>query len=432
MYEICVHKSALMQSMTRVIARGSYRYFQGVVRAPNVFSLIDKFERRYSTHLNDNQRAYRRKLGIGNARLYLHPLRTLKGRKNLELQWVVLLTEGDHPAFGQEKVFDLRDKKTRLVFDERFEAVRHTKDGKQIWSWQLVPETFEREKEKITQAIRLHRPDTEIMRIVMGWYHLPGFKKIRDQVGHFTAVARAEWRRSRRGNTACPAVKSRAGGYLRLMPRHEVPLNYVVDRMLAGETPFADGWMKTNKELRQKSGKKDEALRARMAAAAKKKPSELVRVEAEDAAIIALFEKGSVPITLLETDQKCERKMAHACPKTTGWAWQPGEREWLESWFQILDPRSKEERCEEAIFEANIQVKREFEDVQSDPLAEMEQGILPLFRHSQPPLRQQDHSYPNYATRAPSSDGHLETLETANYVSSTNAAGDCSRFPKSL
>jgi len=366
---ICIHKSGCMQQMLNYISRGSTRYFQGIVSAKSAVQFVEKFDQKYATGLDKDQRAYRKKnYGQASARLMLHPL---QDEDAPTLQWICFLSEGDHPALEEEAILNGDDKRSRLVFDRRFEAIQYTAKGAgKSWTWRMTKDALAVQKQKIIDAIRRPRGDEgEIRQLIMSLYKLPGFHGIRGDVAQLTSLAHGEWQRSWRKGDRCPYVKSRAGGYLRRIPIHEVPLEDVIDRMLAGYKPFAEEWVKTKerkplaeewvktKERKPRRSEKEEARarKIRVARAAKKTPAQLIE---------------------MRSGYDWQAAQDGFIPAMIGWAWKRGERERLEKWFRTLDCRSDSERRAEAIFEAEIRAERKAEDALFDPPRDIMQMIL--------------------------------------------------------
>lgn len=250
-----------MQSMALHAARGYCKHFGGKVHAERVADLIERFDDLYNTGHSPKQRHTRKKRGGANAALFVFPT-----YQTLDFEWRVLLTGGTHVALEREKVFDLRDKKTRVTFDSnRFELLQlMAKGAKPSWTWRMTQNVFDDYKTSVEVAIR-HRgqdKDRELKNLISTFYALPGFRGVRSQVAGLFAHIHREWGRFKKDGR-CPYVGTRPGGYLRYIERHTVPLDAVVDRMTSGLTPFDPSWVYTGNPRRKAQAEAraaDEAL----------------------------------------------------------------------------------------------------------------------------------------------------------------------------
>lgn len=247
MTEVCVHKAGVMQSMALHTARGYCHHFGGNIRADRLAGLIERFEDLYNTGHSPKQRHTRKKRGEANAALFVFPV-----YMSMDFAWRVLLTEGTHLAFEREKVFDLRDKRNRVTFDsERFELLQlMAKGAKPSWTWRMTQSVFNDYKTGVDLAIRHRSSDQDLKILIKTFYSLPGFRGVRSQVAGLFAHIHREWGRIKKDGP-CPYVGHRPGGYLRYIPRHTVPLDAVVDRMMDGLTPFDPSWVYTGNPRRK-------------------------------------------------------------------------------------------------------------------------------------------------------------------------------------
>lgn len=112
------YKTLLMQRLLDAVRHGYHHYTSGQVPAEKALAFCQKFAERYDVALNRDQRAYRKRLGKGNARLVLADL-----AKSGVLHWFLLVSEGDHPARQQEPLRDALDSSTRIRVDD-YELLR--------------------------------------------------------------------------------------------------------------------------------------------------------------------------------------------------------------------------------------------------------------------------------------------------------------------
>ncbi len=180
-------------------ARNGYlRYTIGTCAASKVFALVNKFELMYLTGADKNQRFRQRQSGIAPARLQLY-----ERAQGEPLIWVLLVHEhGENPAQKLEKLICLEDRKTRLEI-AGLELVRRDDAGKLRWTWQMTSDLEQTFRARIIHAIRA-RDHRELSAVQHELWRLPGFNRVRHQVGKAAALARNEWARTRRNNEPWP------------------------------------------------------------------------------------------------------------------------------------------------------------------------------------------------------------------------------------
>lgn len=226
---VYVHKAGIMQDMLRHIAKGYVWYFHGTVHVTKAEQFAAKMSAHYAVRLTAIQRANRKARGLANARLFLYPR-----HDRFEFEYVVLLTDGAHPARDVERLRSVTDKRSRLIFDERFEALILPAAGSvPRWTWRLTPEAFEAQVTAVKIAVRKRDDDTDIRRVISGIYAMPGFRGLRQQMAALLRLLQGEWKRVR-DTAACPYASTKLKGYLRLVDIQLVPLNDAVRRIAAG------------------------------------------------------------------------------------------------------------------------------------------------------------------------------------------------------
>jgi len=224
---VYVHKSGIMQDILRHIAKGYVWYIRGAVPAERVVSVATKLGVKFQTEMNASRRAYRKAQGKANARLFLHPVRADS------FEFVLLLTDGEHAGRTAERFQAVTDKRCRLVFDDRFEAIRMPgAGGAPRWTWRLTDEAYDAYGAAVRLAVR-KTDEAEIRRVISLIYGMPGFRGLRRQMVGLLKLLHAEWKRAGKGES-CPYVSTKPKGYLRLIDIRTIPLDDVVARIAAG------------------------------------------------------------------------------------------------------------------------------------------------------------------------------------------------------
>ncbi|BAZ94618.1 uncharacterized protein FOKN1_2241 [Thiohalobacter thiocyanaticus] len=220
--QIYLHKSIVMQRLLDAVCRGYVRHTAGVVPAHKAPRLAEKFAQCYSVHRNANQRAYARRKGQANARLFI----LVNSEAPTQLLWWLLATEGEGAVHGLERLRHARNARGRVRVGDDYELIRRTrrrdKGGGAVWSWRMTRECYSQWRERIIQASR-RSVSTEINRAVRSLYRTPGYSGVRDQVGKLIALARSEWRR-RHGNADALMLAPKLG-YVDRLPDSTVLLS---------------------------------------------------------------------------------------------------------------------------------------------------------------------------------------------------------------
>lgn len=230
-----VHKTTLMHDVLRLIGHGYQEHFGGRVHASKAVRFVEKMDVEYGVLARPAQRSYRHRMGRANASIFVHPLRDTE-----HFGWFILLTPGDHIAREREALKDVKEKKGRLRFDERFEAIKTPREGgRPVWTWRLLQTTYDGYTAQITTAIRTRKNDDELRSIIHSMEGLPGFNGVNKQRAGIIKHIHREWGRTR--NTPfCPYVGKYPRGFVgtfRTPPK--LPLAVVSQRVLDGERPFA-------------------------------------------------------------------------------------------------------------------------------------------------------------------------------------------------
>jgi hypothetical protein len=189
--EIFKSKTALMQRVADWVRVGYNHWTMGNVQRKKAHDLVRKFNRNYFVMQNKNERFQAKKLGDGCASLLLWE--SAPG----VLTWVLLVSNGEHPAHHMEKLRNAHEPSSRLALTG-YELVRHTRSGssKPSWTWRMQISNYEAWRIRVIQTCR-NGNDQKIRQTIHSLYHTPGFSQCRSQVGKLMALFKAEWARSR-------------------------------------------------------------------------------------------------------------------------------------------------------------------------------------------------------------------------------------------
>jgi len=194
-------KRSAMQRMTDYARYGYHHFVTGLVPVEKLAPLVSKFTRYYQVHADKNARHRARAKGEGSAYLLLY-----SDPKSDRVQFILMVTDGDHPAHKLEKLKDLREPGTRLTLTS-YELVRQTRSGsdKPVLTWRMTKDNYEAWRERIRKTVRT-KGDKAVTEMLNSLVRSPGFSGIRAQVKKLGQLFRVEWKRSRHRNERAPAV----------------------------------------------------------------------------------------------------------------------------------------------------------------------------------------------------------------------------------
>ena len=98
-----------MQRIQQLAIRRYHWYTSGEVPYKKALKLVAKFDELYGISCNENQRTYRRKKGIANAKLLMH----IKPNSQVFLWWL-LVTDGKGVVHSNEILHLVHESKKRL------------------------------------------------------------------------------------------------------------------------------------------------------------------------------------------------------------------------------------------------------------------------------------------------------------------------------
>lgn len=175
-YEIFTHKTDLMRALQIAVSRSGYtRYTRGKIKPKKAKILIYKFEDRYGISLTKQQRWYRKKKGEAQACLYL-----LQEKNDTDIQFFLLVSDGDGPVVDLETLYDFTSKEHRLVLDG-FEFLRVAKKGGQRWTWRMTSDRYMNLRKKVEKYVKQKR-EKDIEQCVFELRVTPPFPECNRQV----------------------------------------------------------------------------------------------------------------------------------------------------------------------------------------------------------------------------------------------------------
>ncbi len=233
---VFAHKVGTMQAIVTAITRGYGWHFGGMVAPAKAPRLAERFGELYLTGLTEDQRGHRRRRGQGNARLFMHPSYITP-----EVQWWVLLTEGEHPARKAEAkgLAPVGEPRRRVAMLGQFEALQTPREGGPArWTWQMTRGFHDGLRGRFSELIRHRRDDRELSQALRTLHRLPGFNGVRRQVIELRHQVEGEWKRVRGTGEACPLPPG-FQPFVRRKSYRTVPLEVVCGRMAAGLPPYS-------------------------------------------------------------------------------------------------------------------------------------------------------------------------------------------------
>ena len=213
---VILHRLSLLQRAADLVRSGHYQHAHGIVDVDRAMAWARKADRFYAVLLDRNRRSRSKARGEGSAYLLFHEVEV--GR----LLWLLLVTDGDHPAHRLERLRHALDPVQRLELFG-YELVRLTKDGsdRPVWTWRMSAETYEALRIRVIDTVR--RGDTHTVRqLIVSLYRSAGFRGVRSQMGKTVALLRSEWKR-RQGEEPMPRLP-RLLPYVQRLRIETVPL----------------------------------------------------------------------------------------------------------------------------------------------------------------------------------------------------------------
>lgn len=186
------HRSVYLQRVQDYVRNDYYHYITGVSSADKWPALVTKFQGLYAIDRDKKQRYRCKQQGIGNAVLLAHQ----PDRKNV-IHWILLVSDGIHPAHQHEKMKNTYEKSERITFEwAGYELIRI--EG--CWSWRMTAEHKEFWEKRIVKAAA-HTVLSDAMRmarqIIYSLSRVPGFKGTRRDAFALRGSLIKEWRKKK-------------------------------------------------------------------------------------------------------------------------------------------------------------------------------------------------------------------------------------------
>ncbi len=204
---VYLYKTNLMQRLLDAVTRGYVHHTSGKVPLGKAQRFADKLAQRYGVDRNANQRAYAKRQGKTNARLFM-----LAYEQSDDLDWWLLVTPGSGQVHDEERLDLATDRRRRIRIKDDYELVRNprkkNRGGGQAWTWRMTYACDASWRARLMQACRASstRSITEAMQSLR---RVPGFSGIRQQAQELLGFSHRELRR-RHGNGELP------GGAIRI------------------------------------------------------------------------------------------------------------------------------------------------------------------------------------------------------------------------
>lgn len=189
--EIFKSKTGFMQRICDWVRVGYFYWTMGNVSHNKAKHLVRKFQRNYFVAQDKNQRFRAKKNGEGCAKLLLWE------SAPQQLTWVLLVSEGEHPAHQLEKLRNALEANGRISLTG-YELIRYTRvdAARPSWTWRMTAPNYEDWRLRIIRVCR-SRNVLAHRQAIFSLYHTPGFAQCRSQVGKLMYLFRGEWQRSR-------------------------------------------------------------------------------------------------------------------------------------------------------------------------------------------------------------------------------------------
>jgi hypothetical protein len=136
----------------------------------------------------------------------MHSRRSQDSAKLRTILWLLLVSDGEHPAAVVEKLWDAHAPGERIRLDG-YELVQLPRkdSAKPAWTWRMTADKYQAWRERVIEGAR--KPALRAERdITQRLYSVPGFAGIRSQVGFIVGLWRKEWKRRRAANDAFPQL----------------------------------------------------------------------------------------------------------------------------------------------------------------------------------------------------------------------------------
>lgn len=186
--------SIVMQALLDDVKNGNTRYVQGSIPVEKTERTVAVFNFNYQAFADRNERARRKRSGLGNVRAVLR-----YDSKSGKVDWWLLTTL---PEVARHTIHETDKLKDALVSTQRieingFELVRQPKIGTSQfkWTWRMSESKYQEWRDYVIKTVRSrsrHQMDVMLYQL----FSSPGFNGIRIQAGKLIALYKAEVKRA--------------------------------------------------------------------------------------------------------------------------------------------------------------------------------------------------------------------------------------------
>lgn len=175
---LITRRISFLQAIQKAAFNGYVHYTTGRVSVEKFPAFVKKINEQYLPNLTSQQN-YRRKLkGLARAKFYCYP--DEQDPSGLMIFFVIMITEGQHPAFELEQLQDLRLKKSRLIYSDYELIQKPSVDNKSHFTFKLTTESYNYYLDRLRQAVQ-SKSRNRIELIIKKLSNLSGFSGVRLQ-----------------------------------------------------------------------------------------------------------------------------------------------------------------------------------------------------------------------------------------------------------
>lgn len=227
---IFVSRTLTLQRLLDAVAHGYIMWCAGSIPALRCSQLLKKFNLNYQVFADRNERARRKRAGLGNAQMLLWLNHDV-------IHWWLLVTPpsaGDHAAHSTEQLRNALNQANRIEIDG-FELVRLPKkeQEKPSLTWRMTDHKYQGWRNSVIDTVR-SRSNHSMHHLLYRLWSSPGFAGVRSQIGKISALYRSEVKRS--GNKDAPLPPKRLS-YVRRLKQDGITLSQMLIRISALNTP---------------------------------------------------------------------------------------------------------------------------------------------------------------------------------------------------
>lgn len=167
---------SFMQQIQKAATSGYVYYITGTCTAIKLPGLVKKFEKYYQIN-QTRQQVYRKKQkGDASAKFFIYAHTTDK----TAFFWVLMVTQGQHLSHEIEKLQNLTERKTRLIYGDYQLIQKPSSKGKPSFTWSLTTDAFHYYSSLIRNTLRSHNSGAA-NDLLKHLSLMPGFVGIRQQ-----------------------------------------------------------------------------------------------------------------------------------------------------------------------------------------------------------------------------------------------------------